>query len=198
MNTLSRRLARSLSLSFLCVSLFTAARAADPSPGFVDFGKLVPSASSDQFVEVHLHGALLKLAAQVTQKNEPEVADLLSGIERVRVNVVGLGEDNRAEITQRVKHIRSELAGNGWDQIVQAKEAKSDVSVYLKSTQQEVVQGIVVTVIEGGREAVLINVVGNIRLDQLGKLGERLNLDPLKNLEGTLRQPKSERTKEAK
>lgn len=198
MNTRARRLAQSLSLSALCVSLVSTAYAADHSPGFVDFGKLVPSSTSDQFVEVQLHGALLKLAAQVSKKNEPEVADLLSGIERVRVNVVGLGEDNRAEITQRVKHIRAELAGNGWDQVVQAKEAKSDVSVYLKSTQQEVVQGIVVTIMEGGREAVLINVVGNIRLDQLGKLGERLNLDPLKNLEGTLRQPKNEGAKEAK
>lgn len=198
MNAFSRRFARCLSLASLCVALSSAVHAADPSPGFVDFGKLVPSSSSDQFVEVNLHGALLKLAAQVTKKNEPDVADLLSGIERVRVNVVGLGEDNREEMTQRVKRIRSELAGNGWEQIVQAKEAKSDVSVFIKSAKGDVVQGVVVTVMDGGREAVLINVVGNIRLEQLGKLGERLDLDPLKNLEGTLRQPKTDSTKDAK
>ncbi len=157
----------------------------------MDFGKLVPSVSSDQFVEVNLHGALLKLAARVTRKNEPDVADILTGIESVRVNVVGLGEDNREEITKRVKGIRAELAGSGWDQIVQAKEAKSDVSIYIKSSKEDVVQGVVVTVMEGGREAVLINVVGNIRLEQLGKLGERLNLDPLKNLGGTLHPPKT-------
>lgn len=198
MNTLSRRLARCLSLSLLCALWTAQIHAADPSPGYVDFGKLVPSVSSDQFVEVNLHGALLKLAARVTRKNEPDVADVLTGIESVRVNVVGLGEDNREEITKRVKGIRAELAGSGWDQIIQAKEAKSDVSVYMKSAKEDVVQGLVVTVMEGGREAVLINVVGNIRLEQLGKLGERLNLDPLKNLDGTLRPNKNESVKGAK
>jgi len=54
------------------------------------------------------------------------------------------------------------------------------VNVFLKTREQEAVEGIVVTILQGGKEAVLINVVGDIRPEQIATLGERFNLEPLK------------------
>ena len=40
----------------------------------------------------------------------------------------------------------------------------------------------VVTVLSSDNEAVLVNVVGDIDLDQIAELGERLNIEPLREL----------------
>lgn len=160
--------------------------AEETPPGYVDFGTLTPSAKADQFVEVNMKGALLKLAAQLTKKSEPDVAELLSGIQQVRVNVVGLDKDNREAITQRITEVRSKLEGKGWERVVQAKERTQDVSVYLKNGKEGVLDGVVVTVLDGAKEAVFVNVVGSISLDQIGKLGEKLDIAPLKQIGGKL------------
>lgn len=165
-----------------CCLLLTVAHAESQPAGFVDFGKLAPSATAEQFVEVNVKGALLKLAAQFTRKEEPEVAELIASIQQVRVNVVGLGDDNRADVTSRLGAMRGELEGKGWERVVNAREKAQDVSVYLKLGGGEVVEGVVVTVIDGGREAVLVNVVGNVKVDQIAKLGEKLNIEPLKKV----------------
>jgi len=37
-------------------------------------------------------------------------------------------------------------------------------------------------VIEGAREAVLINIVGNIKPERIALIGERFNIEPLKKI----------------
>src|SRR6266568_4295298 len=74
------------------------------APGQVDFGKFSPPGSGGEFVEVNLSGSLISLAARLVEKEEPEVARLLSSVEVVRVNVIGLDDENRAEIEKRTQH----------------------------------------------------------------------------------------------
>ena len=46
----------------------------------------------------------------------------------------------------------------------------------------EAVEGLVVTVLEGKRQAVLVNVVGDIRPEKLALIGERFHIEPLKKI----------------
>ena len=109
-----------------------------------------------------------------------EVAELLGGLKRIRVNVIGLDDDNRGEIGDRVGKLSAELDEQGWERIVTARNGKDDVNVFLKMRDQEAVEGIVVTVLQGNSEAVFINVVGDIRPEQIATLGERFDIEPLK------------------
>lgn len=170
----------------IAASLTLPLRAEDQPPGQVDFGTFVPSAHGGQFVEVNVKSTLLALAARLTEKQEPEVADLLRNLKSVRVNVVGVDDANRAELTARLKKVRAELEAKGWDRIVTVQEKDQDVGVYLKQRNAEVIEGIVVTVIDGDKEAVFVNVVGDIRPEKLAVLGERLNIDPLKKIGGAM------------
>ncbi len=149
-------------------------------PGQVDFGKFSPPGSGGEFVEVNLSSNLISLAARLVEKEEPEVARLLSSVEVVRVNVIGLDDENRAEIEKRTQHIRKELESKGWERVVTAQKKDEDVGVYLKTHGKDTVQGVVVLVTEGKREAVFINIVGDIKPGQLALLGEKLHIDPLK------------------
>ncbi|MBK9139102.1 MAG: DUF4252 domain-containing protein [Verrucomicrobia bacterium] len=159
------------------------ASAADPVPGGeVDFGKIRPPATGGQFVEVNLRENLLALAARLTEAQEPQVAQVLRGLKAVRVNVVGLDPGNREEVVQRIAAIRGQLVERGWDRIVTTQQQDQDVAVFLKLRGAEAIEGITVTLLEGNREAVLVNVVGDIRPEQLTLLGERFDLEPLKKI----------------
>src|SRR5688572_15960060 len=150
--------------------------------GFVDFGKFSPSTSGREFVEVHLKSNLISMAARLTEKEEPEVADLLRGLHSVRVNVIGLDDSNRAEVQSRISSIRSDLDEHGWERVVSTQEKNEEISVFVKTQGDQVLEGVVVMVFSGKGEAVLVNVVGNIRPEKIALLGERMNLEPLKKI----------------
>jgi hypothetical protein len=165
------------------VSLATAqAATTDLGPGYVDLGKFTPPGDGGQFVEVQLTSNLIAIAARLTEKTEPELAKLLSGIQSVRVNVIGLNKNNRDEMIRKVTQIRNQLSDSGWERVVTVRQKQDDVGVYLKLRGDESVEGIVVTVLEAKGEAVLVNVVGDIRPEQIAMLGERLHIDPLKEV----------------
>jgi hypothetical protein len=66
--------------------------------------------------------------------------------------------------------------------VVAVQQKNQDVGIYAKLRGEEAVEGVVVTVLEANREAVLINIVGDIKPEKLAVVGERFNIEPLKKL----------------
>ncbi len=158
----------------------------DLPPGQIDFGDFVPPEAGGEFVEVNVGTSLISLAARLVEKEDAETARLLDGLKLVRVNVVGLDEHNRADIQNRAQRIRKDLDSKGWERIVMARQQAQNVSVYLKSDPKEGVQGLALIVLDGKDQAVFVNVVGNIKPEQLSRLGEKLHLDPLKQIDRSM------------
>jgi len=177
-----------------CLLLFGLASAlpvfaTDPShPGHIDFGTF-SAARGCEFVEVNLQSSLLRFAAKIAAAHEPEAAELLRNLESVRVNVVGLGESNREATLARIVAVRADLENKGWEKVVTVQEAAGqggdDVAIYMKTRSDDTIAGVVVTVIEKNGKAVLVNVVGNIRAEQIARLGEKLDIKPLRELKLT-------------
>jgi hypothetical protein len=163
------------------VSLLLAAplRAEDSPPGLVDFGKFTKP-TNGELVEINLSSELITMALQLVGKGEPDVSEALGSLHSIRVNVVGLDDQNREEVTARIKAVRGDLASKGWQPIVNVQEKQEDVGIYLKTRGEEAIEGLVITVLDGRKEAVFINVVGDIRMDKLGALGDKLNLNAIK------------------
>lgn len=161
-------------------AVIAASAVAAPESGQVDFAKLT-GPQHGQHVEVTLGKGLLKLASLIAKGHHPEASDLIAGLSRVRVSVVGLDDSNRAATTARLQALREDLGRQGWDQIVMVRgKHEEDVAVFLKQRDGEVIDGIVVTVIdERKNEAVFVNVVGRIRPEQIATLGQHLNLKQL-------------------
>jgi len=153
--------------------------AADSPAGMVDFGKFTKP-TNGELVEVNLSGDMIAMALQVAGKGQPDLAEALSGLHSIRVNVVGLDDQNREEVTARMKNVRSELDAGGWQPIVKVHEKKDDVGIYLKTRGKDSIEGVVITVLDGRKEAVFINVAGNIKMDKLAALGDKLNIGALK------------------
>ena len=98
----------------------------------------------------------------------------------MRVNVIGLNDGNRDELEKRTQKIRKELDSKGWEHVVTAQKDEQDVGVYLKTRNKDTIQGVVVLVKDGKEAAVFVNIVGDIKPEQLAMLGEKLHIDPLK------------------
>ena len=109
---MKRQLCHSLAFALITASLALKAHA--ESPGVVDFGKFIPPGNGSEFVEIQIRSNLLNFAATLVEKDEPEVAKLLRGVQLVRVNVVGLTDKNREEMQKRVQQVRQDLEGRGW------------------------------------------------------------------------------------
>jgi len=153
-----------------------------PPPGQVDFGTFSAPAGGGEFVEVNVTGSLISLATKFIEKDQPDVAQVLKGLQSVRVNVIGLTDENRSDMETRVQGVRKDLESKGWERIVKVQDKGQDVGVYLKTQNKDTVQGLVVVVMDGGKEAVFVNVVGDIKPEQLAMLGEKLHIDPLKKI----------------
>ena len=157
----------------------TSLRAADAPPGLVDFGKFTKP-TNGELVEINLGSDMISMALQLAGQSQPDFTEALSGLHSIRVSVVGLDDQNRDEVTARMNKVRDGLDARGWQPIVKVQEKKDDVGIYLKTRGKDAIEGVVVTVLEGRKQAVFINVVGDIKMDKLAALGEKLNVGALK------------------
>lgn len=169
------------SLMLALVSIPASLKAEGTAAGFVDFGSFTKEEIAQDFVEVNISSNIIGLAAQLA-KDEPEVLDLLKGLKSIRVNVLKVTDENKEAIKARIAKVRESLKDKNWETLVTATKEKQDVNVSIKTQGAEAIEGVVVTVIEGGKQAVLINIVGHINPEKISTLGERFNIDPLKEI----------------
>lgn len=182
--TIMKNLLR-FSLVAATLSLALSAFAANPESdaGYVDIGQLVPSAKGE-FVEVNLSPGILKFAARIASKQEPEAAEILKNLKRVRVNVVSLDDSNRKGTVGQIESIRRKLESQGWTKMVTVREGEDgdNVDVHVMQRSDDMIDGLVVTVLDRKGEAVFVNIVGNISADQIATVAENLNIAPLKQV----------------
>ena len=180
MNNLIRS---SLAAAILSLALISSSRAAEVEVGAIDIGQLMPSAKG-QFVEVNLSSAMLKFAARIASRHEPEAAEMIRNLKSIRVNVVGLDDSNRAATVEQIESVRRKLESQGWTKLVTVREKNDgdNVDVHVKQHGEEAIDGLVVTVIDRKGEAVFVNIVGNINADQIAQLAEKFDIEPLRKV----------------
>ena len=176
----------------LSAVLSVASFAAEPEPGYVDVGQLMASAKG-KFVEVNLSTNMLKFAAKLAARQEPEAAELIGNLKRIRVNVVSLDDTNRKDAVAQIESIRRKLEAQGWTQMVTVREQEGgdNVDIHVKQHGDDTIEGLVVTVIDHKGEAVFVNIVGNINADQISKVAENLNIEPLKQIRVKIKHEKA-------
>ena len=186
---MKRMMPFAIATASLCLAMSPSAWAGGLLPGQVDFGTFSPPGEDGEYVEVNLPAGLISLAARLVEKDQPDVAQLLDGLKLVHVNVIGLNDDNRAELQERAQKVRKELSGKGWDRVVTAQKEGKDVGIYLKMAEGGAVQGLAAVVMDGERHAVFANIVGDIKPEQIALLGEKLHIDPLSKIGGAVGKP---------
>jgi len=154
---------------------------ADPELKIPDFSHLRHKAVES--VDMTIDGFLLRIASRFARADSenPEsaaAADLLQGLKSVRVRNFTFNSDD-AYSRADVDTVRKQLTGPGWSQLVQVRkrEPQEDVDVYL-SMDGEKINGLAVIASEP-REFTIVNIVGSIDIDKIGKLGGHFDIPQL-------------------
>lgn len=173
---------RSFVLATVCAAglALSATFATAAEPGYIDFGPALSGASSTRNIEINLPEPLLAFAATLAKGHEPDAAALIKDLKQVRVNVLGLDDKNRADLTARVQKIRTDLAAQGWLRAVNVQDNGDDVAVLVKMGRNSAIEGLAVTVLSKSNDAVFVNIVGNIDPARIAALGEKYGIDHLK------------------
>jgi hypothetical protein len=178
-------------LAALAVAGLALTARAETSPGYVEFGKLTPPGKGAEFVEVQIRSNLLGLAAGIVAKENPEAAKVIRSVELIQVNVVGITKENRAELDQRLAKVRADLDAKNWERNVSVQGKKGeDVAVFTKTRGAEALAGIAITV-KDEKNVVFVNIVGDIKPEQVAALGESLNIEPLKEAGAAFKKDKT-------
>ncbi len=166
--------------STLCFSAFVLLTANYANAkGQIDFADLSEHYGEPK-VEINLSSGLMKLVGGFAKSEDPEVANILSGLESIKVRVYNLnGELEKASST--VDRVSSELRADKWETLVTVNnnEENQKVRIFSKSTS-DVIDGVVVMVVSPEKdagEAVFINIVGEIDPEKISKVAETLNVD---------------------
>ncbi|HEX5007756.1 MAG TPA: DUF4252 domain-containing protein [Hyphomonadaceae bacterium] len=152
------------------------------SPGFeFDWSKLAPKAV--EHVEVSLDQNMLTLAGKFLQGgkggDEAKIKGLLQNLKGVYVRSFRFANEGEYSLSD-VDKFRSQFNGGGWSKIVDVRSTRpggENTGVYLKSNGDEI-QGIVVIAAER-KELTVVNILGNIRPDQIQQLGGKFGIPDL-------------------
>jgi len=149
--------------------------------GFANFGDLEALQDGEMVTEILIEEKLLRMVAKFTNDDE-ELSSLISGLKLIKVNTFEVTPSNSEELMNRAKLIDKDLMGNNWDRIVKTKSRNEVVNVYIKTAGEEEFVGLTVVTVDEGGEAAFVNIVGNINMDALGKLGQKFDIPGLDDI----------------
>ncbi len=151
-------------------------------PGFFNLDEISDILDDEPTVEIQLKGFLLRMVAGATRGSEPELSSMLRRLLLVRVEKYRLRRDDVERVVSKNNEIAKRLSKDGWEKIVRVREDRENVNVFVKPGEDRI-DGIVVLVVDNNREAVFVNIVGEIDPEQIGRLGGKWDIHGLDNLD---------------
>ena len=119
--------------------------------------------------------APLALARFFVDEEDPKAGAILAELRAVRVYVYeGIPDGER--LTQRLRGIESGLLDDGWRTVATVREDSSRVSVLLRPNGSGGSHGLAV-IVQEPEELVLVNLIGNVRLDLFAEYMAELHVD---------------------
>ena len=151
-------------------------------PGYVDGSLLLSLADDDTgSVEVTLNGPLLQALMSI----DPELKELAGELKSIHAVVLDLDEghvDRWKKGRDLLLRTEKDLVSRGWDRITKIQDEGANVSVLVLS-DEETIGGLVVLVSGEEGELVFAKIAGDIDLAAISKLGEKLDIPGLDDLE---------------
>jgi hypothetical protein len=142
-------------------------------PGYYPIEEMGILAKDDLEVDINLEGAMLQVAAGAMQEEaEGEgqmLSQLVSGLDRVRVQVGSPGAADASTIAYSFENAISTMESEGWNRILRVTEEDSQVHLFARENGGRIA-GLTLLVNDDDDEIVLVNILGDIDPEVLGKM----------------------------
>ena len=166
-------------VALLSINVLAQSTDVTKEPGYVDFGDFTVFENSTKVTEVILDEDLLSVLATMSNESDPNIMSILNGIKLVKANVYEISDENKDLLRKRINEIDSKLTNSNWKRIVKTRSEEEMANVYIKLNNDKKIVGLAVTNFEKGGEAAFVNIVGNIDLVTIGKLGKKFGIPHL-------------------
>lgn len=156
-------------------------------PGYLDLTTVEQWFDAEPWLEVNIKGALLNLIVGAAEaEDDPELTSILSKLKAIEVRGYPLTSQNFDDIDRHARQLAGRLESQGWETVVRLREDDERINVFLKSNGNSIA-GLVVMVLDPSDDdgAVFVNIVGDIDPKEVGRIGQRFDIDPLSNLGGS-------------
>lgn len=145
-------------------------------PGYVPIEKLDLFPQEKLSVEINIEGALLNLIAAGARGSDPEFASLVSGLKSIKVQAFPLKGADEDRLRTRIGSAVRWLEDRGWKSTLKVREGGEETYIYLKETDGKIA-GLTLLSMTPGDEAVVLNIVGRIDPDQIGRLAQHFDVN---------------------
>lgn len=185
MNNLS--ITTTMRTSFVLLFVFAAAlagpvRAQDAlarEPGYVDLMEVERWFDRDAKIEVNVQGPLLKLVAEASKYEDPELARMLHKIKAVQVRGYDMHASEFANIEERASQLSNLLKQRGWDTVARVRDREERVEMFVKVNGDAITGMMVMVMSPDEDETIFVNIVGEIDPEQIGRLGGKFGVTGL-------------------
>jgi hypothetical protein len=168
------RALRGLTAVLMAVSLAACGLTAPKSSaGYADL-KSLGLTDTDRVLALSIGPTLLHFAARHVD-NDPDTRALLQSLDGVRVRVYEIDGDP-ARVAGRIDRISSNLQEDGWEPVVLVREEDETAHMLLRTVNGHI-RGLTVLVSDGASEAVVVNLMGDIRPEQFRTVMVALDVD---------------------
>lgn len=144
-------------------------------PGYFDFSEFTSLKTGEVLNEIYIEEALLKIASGVASNDKDGIGNILSGLKLVRVQEFMIDDKNIDKASKLIETMDGDLLNKNWVRIIKTRNKESYSYVYVKPTAEGGYCGFIATTLNSKGKAALINVVGKIDLESIGKLSKQFN-----------------------
>ncbi len=169
-------------VTFLSINVFAQSTDVTNEPGYVDFGDFTEFENSTKVTEVILDEDLLSVLATMSDEEDPNIMSILNGIRLVKANIYEISDENKDLLKKKINEIDSKLSNTKWKRIVKTRSEDEIANVYIQLNNDKQIVGLAVTNFEKDGEAAFVNIVGNIDLATIGKLGKKFGIPHLEGV----------------
>ena len=163
-------------LVLACMTLFISAcgiTAPRSNDGYADLESL-GMRDTDRVLNISIGPALLHFAARFMD-DDPETRDLLRSLDGVRIRIYEIDGDS-SRVAQRIYRMSEHLQEDGWEPVLLVREQDEEVHMLMRMDNDHI-SGMTVLVSDGESEAVIVNLMGEIRPEQFGDVMVALEVD---------------------
>jgi len=157
-------------------------------PGYVPVEQLDLFPRDKLSVEINIEGALMSLIAAGARSEDPEFSSVIAGLKAITVRAVPLKDVDEASVRGKIGRTIRWLEDRGWKSTLRVRDEGEEVYIYLKETDGKIA-GLTLLTFDPGDEAVVINIVGRIDPEQIGRLSQRLDIQYLDKIPAAGKKP---------
>lgn len=147
----------------------------DKPVGYVALEDLQLFRDMELSLEVQIGESMIGLVASNAEKESPDFARVLRKLKQLRSFSFNLADTPKNNIDGYLEQLNTKLLNEEWEVVYRMREPENTANIYVKKFDGEVA-GMTIYSIDQNLQVVLINLVGNVSLEDISELADRFGL----------------------